>query len=55
VQVRTTVDPTVLTAADVDELTDALAAMGVHDHVLQEVRTDGTTSEYQAALLRTRT
>jgi pyruvate formate lyase activating enzyme len=55
VQVRTTVDPTVLAAADVDELTDALAAMGVHDHVLQEVRTDGTTSEYQAALLRTRT
>lgn len=49
VQVRTTVDLTVLTPDDVAELTAALAAEGVRDHVLQEVRTDGTTSEYRAA------
>jgi len=49
VQVRTTVDPTVLTSADVAELTAALAEEGVRDHVLQVVRTDGTTSEYRAA------
>jgi pyruvate formate lyase activating enzyme len=49
VQVRTTVDPTLLTSADVAELTAALAEEGVRDHVLQVVRTDGTTSEYRAA------
>jgi len=50
VQVRTTVDPTVLSVADVAELTAQLTALGVREHVLQEVRPDGTTSEYRAAL-----
>ncbi|UZN02429.1 anaerobic ribonucleoside-triphosphate reductase activating protein [Cellulomonas sp. S1-8] len=50
VQVRTTVDPTVLTDADVAELTAALADMGVRDHVLQQVRPDGATDEYAQAL-----
>jgi pyruvate formate lyase activating enzyme len=50
VQVRTTVDPTVLGADDVAELGALLAGLGVRDHVLQEVRTDGTTAEYRAAL-----
>ncbi|MEZ0448169.1 anaerobic ribonucleoside-triphosphate reductase activating protein [Cellulomonas sp. ICMP 17802] len=54
VQVRTTVDPTVLGDADVEELTAALADLGVRDHVLQEVRADGTSSEYRAALLDAR-
>lgn len=54
VQVRTTVDPTVLSSADVAELTAALADEGVRDHVLQVVRTDGTTSEYRAAYAATR-
>ncbi len=52
VQVRTTVDPTVLCDGDVQELTEALHDLGVRDHVLQEVRPDGTTSEYRAALAR---
>ncbi len=50
VQVRTTVDPTVMGRADVVELTAVLAGLGVRDHVLQEVRTDGTTVEYREAL-----
>lgn len=50
VQVRTTVDPTVLTDADVAGLTDVLAGLGVRDHVLQQVRPDGATDEYAAAL-----
>ncbi|MCG2800910.1 MAG: anaerobic ribonucleoside-triphosphate reductase activating protein [Cellulomonas sp.] len=50
VQVRTTVDPTVLGPADVAELSGVLADLGVRDHVLQEVRPQGTTPEYQAAL-----
>ena len=50
VTVRTTVDPTVLTDDDVRELTDTLFAMGVPEHVLQQVRTEGTTPEYRAAL-----
>jgi pyruvate formate lyase activating enzyme len=53
VQVRTTVDPTVLGPADVEELTALLAGLGVRDHVLQEVRTDGTTVDYRAALAAT--
>ena len=52
VQVRTTVDPTVQTEEDVAELTDLLASLGVAEHVLQEVRPDGTTTEYRAALAR---
>lgn len=54
VQVRTTVDPTVLTAADVAELTAVLAELGVTDHVLQEARPDGTTAEYRHALAAAR-
>jgi len=50
VQVRTTVDPTVLGAQDVAELAVTLAGLGVRDHVLQQVRPDGTTDEYRAAL-----
>ncbi|WP_426593195.1 anaerobic ribonucleoside-triphosphate reductase activating protein [Cellulomonas sp. McL0617] len=50
VQVRTTVDPTVQTPTDVDELTAILAGLGVDDHVLQEVRPDGTTAAYREAL-----
>lgn len=52
VQVRTTVDPTVLTDADVADLTTALADLGVRDHVLQPVRAQGATDEYAAALAR---
>lgn len=54
VQVRTTVDPTVLTGADVAELTAVLADLGVRDHVLQAVRPDGTTAGYRAALAAVR-
>ena len=50
VQVRTTVDPTVLSDADVAGLSSVLADLGVRDHVLQEVRPDGTTDEYARAL-----
>lgn len=50
VQVRTTVDPTVLSDDDVAELTSTLHALGVRDHVLQTVRPDGTSEEYRAAL-----
>ena len=54
VTVRTTVDPTVLTDDDVHELTDTLFDMGVPEHVLQEVRAEGTTPEYRAALAAAR-
>ncbi|MDM7854459.1 anaerobic ribonucleoside-triphosphate reductase activating protein [Cellulomonas alba] len=54
VQVRTTVDPTVLTPADVADLTAVLAGIGVEDHVLQEARPDGTTTEYRHALAAVR-
>jgi len=54
VQVRTTVDPTVLSPADVDELGVTLRRLGVRDHVLQEVRPDGTTPAYRAALAAAR-
>nr|WP_249670594.1 anaerobic ribonucleoside-triphosphate reductase activating protein [Cellulomonas wangleii] len=50
VQVRTTVDPTVLMDEDVAELSTLLADLGVRDHVLQQVRPDGTTDEYRQAL-----
>lgn len=49
-QVRTTVDPTTLTEADVAELTRTLHAMGVRDHVLQQVRAEGTRDEYARRL-----
>ena len=54
VTVRTTVDPTVLDDDDVHELTDTLFAMGVREHVLQQVRSEGTTPEYRAALAAVR-
>lgn len=50
VEVRTTVDPTVMGPDDVAELTEVLAGLGVRRHVLQQVRPDGTTDEYRAAL-----
>lgn len=49
-QVRTTVDPTVMRPHDVARLTDALHARGVREHVLQEVRTQGTTPQFAARL-----
>lgn len=49
-QVRTTVDPTTMTAADVAELTDTLAGLGVGDHVLQQVRPEGTRPNYAERL-----
>jgi pyruvate formate lyase activating enzyme len=53
-QVRTTVDPTVLSPQDVAALERELAALGVREHVLQEVRADGTTPEYREALAAAR-
>ena len=49
-QVRTTVDPTVMLPHDVARLTATLRARGVREHVLQEVRTQGTSREYTARL-----
>ncbi|TFD46557.1 anaerobic ribonucleoside-triphosphate reductase activating protein [Cryobacterium frigoriphilum] len=49
-QVRTTVDPMVLAPADVAELMRTLAALGVRNHVLQTVRTEGTTADFTARL-----
>jgi pyruvate formate lyase activating enzyme len=49
-QVRTTVDPTTMTTPDVDELTTTLTGLGVREHVLQQVRTEGARDEYAAAL-----
>lgn len=54
-QIRTTVDPTVMTDADVEELTAILRAMGVREHVLQTVRPDGASLEYQKRLESWRT
>lgn len=49
-QVRTTVDPTTLSDDDVAELTRSLQELGVDDHVLQEVRTEGVRPEYAERL-----
>ncbi|WP_456789281.1 anaerobic ribonucleoside-triphosphate reductase activating protein [Cellulomonas sp. P5_C5] len=54
VEVRTTVDPTVMGPDDVAELTAVLSGLGVRRHVLQQVRPDGTTDEYRDALARVR-
>jgi len=54
VQVRTTVDPTVLSDDDVARLRAELADRGVHDLVLQTARPDGTRPEYAAALAAAR-
>ncbi len=53
-QARTTVDPTVLTDADVEQIRVELAAYGVHELALQTVRAEGTRPEYAAALARAR-
>jgi len=49
-QVRTTVDPTVMTADDVASLTSTLHGMGVREHVLQRVRTEGVRPEFAVRL-----
>jgi len=54
VQVRTTVDPTVMDDDDVARLGALLGELGVGDHVLQTVRTDGVRPGYAAALLARR-
>ena len=54
VQVRTTVDPTVLTEDDVARIRAELAERGVTDLVLQTVRAEGTRPEYAAALAEAR-
>ena len=54
VQVRTTVDPTVMSDDDVQELSALLAEMGVIEHVLQEVRGVGARPQYRAALAAAR-
>lgn len=53
-QVRTTVDPTVLTPEDVDGLADVLRELGVREHVRQEVRAEGTRPEFAERLERVR-
>ncbi len=50
VQVRTTVDPTTLTPGDVAELTATLMRLGVREHVLHEVRVEGTRPLYAEQL-----
>lgn len=49
-QVRTTVDPTVMNQADVEELTVLLRSLGVREHILQEARTTGTRPSFQEQL-----
>ena len=46
-QVRTTVDPTTMSEADVAELTETLNSRGVTEHVLQQVRLEGVRQEYR--------
>lgn len=50
VQARTTVDPTVLTDDDIATIRAELAEHGVHELVLQTVRSEGTRPEYASAL-----
>lgn len=54
VQVRTTLDPTILNADDVAEIRSAVTAMGVTDYVVQEVRTDGASEAFVEGLARYR-
>ncbi len=49
-EIRTTVDPTVHTRADILALGEELRAVGVTRWVLQEARPLGTTADYAAAL-----
>ncbi|MDR2508858.1 MAG: anaerobic ribonucleoside-triphosphate reductase activating protein [Candidatus Ancillula sp.] len=50
IQFRTTVDPTVLNASDVDRLKEELHEKGIDDLVIQEVRTQGAPEGYAARL-----
>jgi pyruvate formate lyase activating enzyme len=50
-QVRTTVDPMILTPKDVASVEARMAELGVADFVVQEVRTDGTSAEFAAGML----
>lgn len=54
VQIRTTVDPTVMSDDDVAQLRAMLADKGVTDHVLQTVRAEGARPEYALALAAVR-
>lgn len=47
-QVRTTVDPMIISDNDVTELTNLLTGLGVKDYVLQTVRTEGVRPEFAA-------
>jgi len=49
-QVRTTVDPTTMAPDDVAELTETLLGLGVREHVLQEVRSEGARPAYAEKL-----
>lgn len=49
-QVRTTVDPMIISPDDILELTNSLVSLGVTDYVLQTVRTEGTRPKYAANL-----
>ena len=49
-QVRTTVDPTIMSPDDVAGLTATLRRLGVREHVLQQVRTEGASPEFAARL-----
>jgi pyruvate formate lyase activating enzyme len=49
-QVRTTVDPMIMSLADVAELTATLVTLGVGEHVIQQVRAEGTRPEFAARL-----
>ncbi|QAY69665.1 anaerobic ribonucleoside-triphosphate reductase activating protein [Xylanimonas protaetiae] len=48
-EVRTTVDPTVHTRADILALAARLAARGVQHHAIQEARPDGLAADHAAA------
>lgn len=54
VQVRTTLDPTVLGSDDVAQIRDTVTSMGVTDYVVQEVRTDGASEVFVENLARHR-
>lgn len=54
VQVRTTLDPTVLGSDDVAQIRETVTAMGVTDYVVQEVRTDGASDVFVENLARYR-
>lgn len=54
VQVRTTLDPTILNPDDVAEIRRTVTALGVTDVVVQEVRTDGASEAFVTSLARYR-